>query len=405
MQIILKLLAGSIFVQILMLMSLILSSRLYSPEKFGDLGWYMSVASIFAIISALRLDYIALRESIIDKRDFYKNTVFLNLIIIFLSGFFLMLISFLFNFNFSVFVLLFFLMGLSLFNSLSQYLVINKLYNRIVFFRVLLVVIQIILLLYYNYNYNENGLILSNLIPYCIIGFYFIIFFIRKNLIDFHTFFIFLKINFREGFNNTLLTFMQYSTPLVPVLFGTYFFDSKNIGAYFLISQVVVAPFSLIRRNLLIYFNGELNSPNNAKKIMSDFFSYKKLVILIFLIALSIFLVNILSEYLVLLVFGKEWVDFYWLLSLLFFYYLFDTIFQPFTTLLPLWGELKKSMYLEFSRFFLVFALLPLLAYVIKLSFIYFLCIYIFIMLFIYLINFIFVIFYMTKINQVENQV
>ena len=72
MKILSKLIAGGVIVQILVAVSVMISSRLYKPEVFGELGWYLSFASVFAIVAAMRFDYIVLSDRVCseEKNEF-----------------------------------------------------------------------------------------------------------------------------------------------------------------------------------------------------------------------------------------------------------------------------------------------------------------------------------------------
>ncbi|MHC3123658.1 hypothetical protein NL42_08350, partial [Acinetobacter sp. GN11] len=83
MKILSKLIAGGIVIQLLVAVSVMISSRLYKPEVFGELGWYLSFASVFAIVAALRFDYIVLSDRVNEeeKKEFFSNAIVVSLLI------------------------------------------------------------------------------------------------------------------------------------------------------------------------------------------------------------------------------------------------------------------------------------------------------------------------------------
>lgn len=403
MNIILKLLGGSLVVQLLMFIALMISSRLFSPEQFSEVAWYLSVASVFSMISAFRLDYIVLKEDILDKIHFFKNVVLLNLLVILFSSLILILIDSYFDLIINSYLLIAFLFGFSFFNISLQYFVVVKEYDYIIYSRFFLALSQIIILLFLWRNYFEYGLLLANFIPYVLLSIFFLILFFYKYKIILRDFCDFCVQNIKEGFKNSILTFMQYSTPLMPVLFGAYLFDAKNIGAYFLISQAIAAPFSIFRRNLLIYFNGELADKKEAGIFIHRILRLKSILLLLLLLMIISFFIYFTSDFFVIILFGKTWVEFSWLLIIMALYYFFDAILQPFTTLLPLWGQLKKSLYLELFRFFIIFIVIPIFFYLTKFNFKYFIWFYISSMLCIYVVNFYLVFKSLKKDNFLTN--
>jgi hypothetical protein len=230
--------------------------------------------------------------------------------------------------------------------------------------------------------------LLANIFPQLIISLLFF-WLIRNNLsFNYKNFRIFIRKNLGEGLKNSFLTFIQYSTPVIPVLFGGYIFDKSQIGAYFLFSQTMAVPFSLVRRNVLILFNGEYSDPGKIKKLFEHVLTTRNVLIAtsVFL-SLLVFLV-FCSKYIIIMFFGREWLIFSWLLSLLFVYYFIDALLQPLTTLYPLWGEVNKALGFELTRFISVAIILPLIAFFAKLSFLYFIILFLIIMLLIYVVNF-----------------
>jgi len=390
MKILSKLIAGGIIVQLLVAVSVMISSRLYKPEVFGELGWYLSFASVFSIVAALRFDYIVLSDRVgeEEKKEFFSNAIVVSLLIFSLLSICTIVADSIFSFKYSIIYLLLFCLSLSFFNLLSQYLILIKDYKKFIFYKTNQLILQIVLIVVFYYYFSEKGLLLANIFPQLIISLLFF-WLIRENLsFNYSNFRVFIRKNFGEGLKNSFLTFIQYSTPVIPVLFGGYIFDKSQIGAYFLFSQTMAVPFSLVRRNVLILFNGEYSDPGKIKKLFEQVLTTRNIFIAAgVFVSLLVFLV-FCSKYLIIMFFGREWLTFSWLLSLLFVYYFIDALLQPLTTLYPLWGEVNKALGFELTRFVSVAIILPLIAFFAKLSFLYFIILFLIIMLLIYVVNF-----------------
>ncbi|RXT01086.1 lipopolysaccharide biosynthesis protein [Acinetobacter junii] len=390
MKILSKLIAGGVIVQILVAVSVVISSRLYKPEVFGELGWYLSFASVFAIVAAMRFDYIVLSDRVCaeEKNEFFSNAIVVSIITFFLLCIGVVIANNVFHFKYNIIYLLLFCLSLSFFNLLSQYLILIKDYNKFIFYKTNQLLLQIVMIVGFYYVFHENGLLLANILPQLLISILFFLF-IRKSLsFKLNNFIPFFYKNYREGFKNSFLTFIQYSTPVIPVLFGGYVFDKSQIGAYFLFSQTMAVPFSLIRRNVLILFNGEYSDAKKIKELFESVLTARNFIIVLMSFACFLVFLVFCSSYIIMIFFGREWLEFSWLLSLLFIYYFFDALLQPLTTLYPLWGKVNKALGFELVRFASVAIVLPLVVFFAKLSFSSFVILFLIIMLLIYVVNF-----------------
>ena len=390
MKILSKLIAGGVIVQILVAVSVMISSRLYKPEVFGELGWYLSFASVFAIVAAMRFDYIVLSDRVCaeEKNEFFSNAIVVSIITFFLLCIGVVIANNVFHFKYNIIYLLLFCLSLSFFNLLSQYLILIKDYNKFIFYKTNQLLLQIVMIVGFYYVFHENGLLLANILPQLIISILFFLF-IRKSLsFKLNNFIPFFYKNYREDFKNYFLTFIQYSTPVIPVLFGGYVFDKSQIGAYFLFSQTMAVPFSLIRRNVLILFNGEYSDAKKIKELFESVLTARNFIIVLMSFACFLVFLVFCSSYIIMIFFGREWLEFSWLLSLLFIYYFFDALLQPLTTLYPLWGKVNKALGFELVRFASVAIVLPLVVFFAKLSFSSFVILFLIIMLLIYVVNF-----------------
>lgn len=392
MRIFIKLMSSGILVQILMLLSTLVFSRIYLVDDFGELAFYASFGSIMAIIGGLRFDYILLKESISDKVGAYFlsniSSLFFNLIILFV---FFILQYFFHLLKYNLFILFLFGFGFSLFNNLTQFCVAQKNYNYFITLRFIQVItVFVIAALAYVSPYELKGLLWAYGGSQFLLGLIGFIFVLKNksvevDLVSLHKFY---KENISEAAKNSLISFMQYSTPLIPVFVGGMFYDKKIIGAYFVFSQMISAPLNVIRRNLLIYFNGEFSSKEKFYNAFYKVFSLTRFVIFLGVLSVILLITYFFKDELTLLVLGSQWSPYAYLLLPLVFYFVFDSLLQPFTTLLPLWNKVNVSLLYEGVRFILLVILLPTLIHIFKFDFVIFLTIYIFIMLCVYLMIF-----------------
>ncbi|MDD0802378.1 hypothetical protein PTT44_07310 [Acinetobacter sp. Gutcm_16] len=392
MRIFIKLMSSGILVQVLMLLSTLVFSRIYLVDDFGELAFYASFGSIMAIIGGLRFDYILLKESISDKVGAYflSNilSLFLNLIIL-LIFFFIQYFFQLLNYN--LLILFLFGFGFSLFNNLTQFFVAQKKYNYFITLRFIQVItVFVIAILAYASQYELKGLLWAyggSQFLLGLMGFGFLLKnkWVEVDLASLHKCY---KENISEAGKNSLISFMQYSTPLIPVFVGGMFYDKKIIGAYFVFSQMISAPLSVVRRNLLIYFNGEFSSREKFYHAFSKVFSLTRFFLFLGILSVLLLITYFFKDELTLLVLGSQWSPYAYLLLPLVFYFVFDSLLQPFTTLLPLWNKVNISLLYEGVRFFLLVIILPVLIYIFKFDFVIFLTIYILIMLCVYLMIF-----------------
>ncbi|UIZ96485.1 lipopolysaccharide biosynthesis protein [Acinetobacter johnsonii] len=392
MRIFIKLMSSGILVQVLMLLSTLVFSHIYLVDDFGELAFYASFGSIMAIIGGLRFDYILLKESISDKVGAYflSNilSLFLNLIIL-LIFFFIQYFFQLLNYN--LLILFLFGFGFSLFNNLTQFFVAQKKYNYFITLRFIQVItVFVIAILAYASQYELKGLLWAyggSQFLLGLMGFGFLLKnkWVEVDLASLHKCY---KENISEAGKNSLISFMQYSTPLIPVFVGGMFYDKKIIGAYFVFSQMISAPLSVVRRNLLIYFNGEFSSREKFYHAFSKVFSLTRFFLFLGILSVLLLITYFFKDELTLLVLGSQWSPYAYLLLPLVFYFVFDSLLQPFTTLLPLWNKVNISLLYEGVRFFLLVIILPVLIYIFKFDFVIFLTIYILIMLCVYLMIF-----------------
>lgn len=373
-----------------MIVCSIVFARLYSPSSFGTLAYLSGFASIIAIISGLRFDYI-----VFSKKDNEKSlyNIISFLVMFFFHLFFTVIIfgiDLLSDFiSKKTYWVVFFSFSSSVFYLSTQLLISIQEYSCFSKIRIFQAVLQLVTgFLFYYFN-PDIGLILTYSISQLFVGLL-VYYFNFKSLFqlkveDIKTCFL---VNFRNAIYNSLIILIQYSTPFAPILIGKYLYQSNDVGAFFLLSSAICAPFAIFRRSLVNLFNGEMTSPKKAEVLIGKM-KDKILILfgLLFFLLLGVVIIYFFSREIVLLIFGKQWVNYSnYILPVFVFFYL-DMIFQPFTTLLPLWGKRNYSMFLESIRFGLVYLLLPFLAYWLGFNYFNLLITYFFFSTCIYILN------------------
>lgn len=355
-----------------MIIASVIFARLYSPTAFGTLAYVSGFASIIAIVSGLRFDYIVFSKKESEK-PLYNSISFLImlslhvLIAVILIG--IDVLSELISDR--TYWLVFFSFSSSVFYLSTQLLISVGNYSFFSKVRVLQAIVQLGTGFVFFYLNPTVGLILAYSVSQLAIGllvYYFnfkSLFYLKIN--DIKACFL---LNFKNALYNSVIILIQYSTPFAPILIGEYLYRTNDVGAFFLLSSAICAPLAIFRRSLVNLFNGELTSPKKARVLIGRM-TNKFLVLVAIIVAMlcGIVLIILFSKEIVLLAFGKQWLLYSNLMLPLFVFFFLDMIFQPFTTLLPLWGKQNYSMFLESIRFGLVFFVLPFLAFWLSFSY------------------------------------
>jgi len=355
-----------------MVISSVLFARLYSPEDFGALAYVSGFASIIAIVSGLRFDYIAFSKKEEEKHLFNVLTLFL-MFLVHLIFIFFVIISNIFSDLFSgkSYWLVFFSFSSSIFYLSTQLLVSIGNYKYFSRVRILQALLQLVFGFLFFYLNWSNGLIIAYSLSQLIIGLIVYKSYLQKfsNLKRYNLKECFLA-EYKQASYNTIIVLIQYATPFAPILLGQYLFESKEVGAFYLISSAVASPMSILRRSLLNLFNGEVTSVQKARNLMTNFKNKNIILIgLIFSFITCVLFLFFYSEDVVRLFFGTQWLRYSYYIVPLFVVFFLDMIFQPFTTLLPLWGKQKYSMFFECLRFLLVYLIVPIVAYLMSFSY------------------------------------
>jgi O-antigen/teichoic acid export membrane protein len=387
-KILLNIIFSSFWAQLIMVFGSIVFARIYNPSCFGTLAYLSGFASIIAIISGLRFDYIVFSKKN-NEKSLYNITSFIVMFILHLL--FIIVVSGIDLFsNFvddKIYWIIFFSFSSSLFYLSTQLLISIQEYSLFSKTRILQAILQLFFGFFFFFMDSSVGLILAYSISQLIVG---LLICYTKAVVKLNFEYIkdcFFK-NYREATYNTTIILIQYSTPFAPILIGNYLYNSDDVGAFFLLSSAFSAPFAIFRRSLVNLFNGELTSPDRAKVVVGKT-KNKGLILLVLLLVLllGMLIIYFFSIDIIFLVFGEHWVGYSkYILPIFVFFYL-DMIFQPFTTLLPLWGNQNYSMFLEIIRFSLVYLVLPFFAKLLGLNYLNYLVAYFILSTCIYLLN------------------
>lgn len=399
------LLVGSgLAAQGMMFVSSLIFSRIYPPTSFGELGYYTGFASLVAVVAGVRFDYLAFSSPREDRASYF-GIAFLGAIGLHL--FIFLVLSALQQTELAgtktSYWLWFFSTAASLFYLGTQYLIADSAYAKFAQARMLQAILQLALGLILYLWCPDTGLLLSFSASQLLVGLYIVTRHgqdIRKTSrrqISERW-----NATARQAGHNSILTLLQYSTPFAPVLLGFVKFSVEELGAYFLFSSAIAAPFSIFRRSAINFLNGEAASPEKAHKIALALNRHRNAIGAVLLLGsiASVLLLSATAPAATHLIFGASWVVYSNFLPIVFLFHLLDALLQPFTTLLPLWGHRAIAMKLEVLRFILVFGLLPLIVAARSLNYFQALATYFFMMTAIYIASLIAVWHYTSLISQ-----
>ena len=352
--------SANIGVQVFLFLGMLLLVRLYSPEAFGEYGFYAGVATAVTVISGGRFDYLAFVEGERCKSGvFYFLSLMVAGFICFFSFVFAKWLSgyWLERVYFEWWVL-FFVASSAIFYLGTQCLISWADYSAFAKFRFFQILLQISMGVGLSYWMSGHGLSLAFAGSQLVLG---LILFggilWRCGIPRFSDLMSLLNEFKAKAFANSLISIMQYSAPFCPLFFGAVFYSKGEVGAYFVFSQIAAAPLSVLRRSLLSFLNAELNMVQKAIDL-SRFLARVKpvffIIPIVFICAVLMVLV-LCRDDVVRLLLGNVWLAYSTLLVPLVIYYFFDAFLQPFTTLLPLWGFTRVSLVFEFLRFFLAY--------------------------------------------------
>jgi O-antigen/teichoic acid export membrane protein len=197
-----------------------------------------------------------------------------------------------------------------------------------------------------------------------------------------------MRTNAKAAFTNSASALLQYATPLAPVVAGSLFLAKADIGAYFLFSSAVAAPGAVLRRAILSYFNGEVKDAEQLRSLLAGMTARTGLLVLVGAGALGMLvLLHHFAGALTDLVFGPRWHHYSGLLLPLVVFFGLDTLLQPFSTFLGMWGRERSQVAIEVLRFSLTYLAWPLLVFAFGLQFEAAIVVFLVLMSAVYLLN------------------
>lgn len=385
------LLGSSILAQAVLATCSILFARLYSPDAFGTLAYITGVTAIATTVVGLRFDHLAFSRSADQKRQMYQAAFFIFFLLSTVAAVLASLALAFFPVDGKD---LGWLMPFAVANGMyylcSQWQIAQGAYATFGRVRVIQAVLQMGIGVALSFVAPNRGLLLAIFVSQIIAA---VLVLTGKDFRELRIFSketsVVLKSNFRPALVNSFSALLQYATPLAPIVLGPIFFSKQEIGAYFLFSSAFSAPCAILRRSILSYFNGEVKSSDQMRAMLQRAVAGRATAIWALagggLLAALVLHMN--AGALTGLVFGKDWRPYASLMLPLALFFAADTVLQPFSTFLGMWGHERTQMAIEIVRFMLTCVAWPLLVSILKLEFMSAIGLYLAFMLAVYVAN------------------
>jgi len=349
-KVMLKLMSGNALGQLLIFFVTPILSRLYGPDDFANLALLVTFSSLFSIVAGLRFDFVYLREKCNRASYLTVSLVFCSL-----SAICVFFVSALFkSVEWAAYL---FLLSLSsgYMNIVGQFVVADKFYSGFAFAKGLQYLCQALVAVLFGLLMVKEGLVWAMMISQFIF-----VFILRKTLSFNLSKSVYGDVRGDLFFcvKNSIGTILQYSTPMAPVLLLGALSSKESVGMYFFVAQLLSAPLNIFRRSFAYYLNTEFSSREKVPDFKKSFFTRKfTLLVLAAIIVVLIASVGVYvwGEFLFLLAFGEGWGGAGEVAWLLLMYFVFDSLVQPFSGLLSLWGRERLHLFIEIFRWFIVF--------------------------------------------------
>ncbi|MDP1723439.1 MAG: hypothetical protein Q8L85_01900 [Alphaproteobacteria bacterium] len=342
---------GLFFNKILTSISLFFIAKFYSPQEFGEFGYYMSILSILFPFSILGMENFLFIKK--NKLKVINNFIYIH------SFFFFLFLSIVFFVFFNKKSYIFFIMPLNLFLMTIFDIILNNfikdkkfnlnlLYNFL--FCIITISIQISSVLLF--NKNVTCLIISfmfgYLLPLSIIFFKKEKLFVLKknNILCFYKKFI-VK-NKQYIFMYLILTTLDCLIQFVPFFYIKNKFGFEDLGSYFLCNKIFYLPIAIIGMSLSKYFLIEMS--NNKIILKNIYFFIKISLILTVLIYGLLFFFNKIGLFVYFL--GQQWIDLEHLIDLNILKFIFEFFAFPFIGIFIIKNKQKKLIIIKI--FFLI---------------------------------------------------
>ncbi|MEQ1545160.1 hypothetical protein [Methyloglobulus sp.] len=355
-----KLTGWAAVAQLLLIIFAPLLTRLYGPSIYGQYGVVVSIASLYAVVAALRMDILGFRftSDIRSHKVSGLLAVFTSALILGIAVFFYSEVNAI-NHAISLRIWAICIVA-GVFNLATQWIITSKDYATYSRVRVWQVFLQVAISLILGLKEVSDGLLIGVCSSQIIAS----IMLFRKNSTlykkaDLVAGLLVLRKEWRFAIINSLSTVMLYSAPLIPTFLITVNYGTKLAGYYFLCAQIFSAPLSVVRRALLNICTAEFSDRSFAVQWLSRN-GGKIFKIALGLSTLSFILVMVLwfyGEIILTFVFGSEWVSAGKIAYLVLCLFIVDTCCQPLTNLMSIWGYEKINFMLEICRFIFVVVL------------------------------------------------
>jgi hypothetical protein len=383
------LLGSGVFAQLILLVGNLALARVYSPAAFGELGYFSAFAAL-AVVSGLRFDYVVFTRPAAEQPAHLAISLLaagaLNLLLALALAANALLRDQ--SFLHAAWALLF-SVSASLYYLGSQFRIAGADYHGYAAARLQQALTQVAVA-FALFAAGDEGLLLAFATSQAVVGVH-IVWRSRDALLS--TTRPALAACWRHGrslaVSNSFLVLLQYSTPFAPVLLGTLLFTRDDVGAFFLFSSAVSSPLAIFRRSAISLLSVEAATPARARALWGKLAPHARLVTGVGALGItaSVMALAAAAPEITILVFGRAWVSHSVLLLPIVVFFVLDAIFQPLTTLLPLWGRQERALAYEVFRFLLVFGVLPATVVGWDLTFFQAICLYFVLMSLVYLMT------------------
>lgn len=354
---IITLMSGTLFAQVIMLGSIPILTRLYTPSEFGFYSLFISIITIVGNISSLKYE----QAIMLPKNNKDANALlFLSLIITLATSLLSLFIVIIFNsfilnyFNNNKVLVYLIPLGILLIGVLqilNAYSSRNQFYKTMAKGRVLNSINISLIQIGTKYFQNFNGLILGKLVSDFITIVYFINIHIKKNTLQLRH----ISIR-RTKFNiNKHHHFPKYQAPTVfmnsisqniPILLLGFLYSAEVAGFYALTIRVLQAPINLIGASTREVFYQKASKLHANKENFFNLY-YKTTINLFKLFLIPLLVILFFGEEIYSFIFGSKWSTSGSYSQILIFWILFLFINSPSIMSFSILSLQKVQMYIE----------------------------------------------------------
>jgi len=336
---IMTLMSGTLIAQVIMLLSIPVLTRLYTPTEFGLYSAFFAIVTIVGSVSSFKYDQaIMLPKSNKDAQALLFLSIILTSSITLLS----ILVVFVFYdfildyFSGNSFIIFFipigiFLIGMmQIFNAYSSR---NQFYKTLSKVRVLNAFSVVSIQGFVRYVMSLDGLIIGKLVADFISLFTLVRFHIKKQTLQLSSLSkrkikIVLKKHDQFPKYQTLTVFMNSISQNIPILLLSSLYSPEIAGFYALTVRVLQAPIGLIGSSTReVYYQRASKMHANGENFFNLYFKTTLGLLKLFIIPLII--IFFFGEYIFSFVFGEIWIEAGIYAQVLIFWFLFLFINSP----------------------------------------------------------------------------